>query len=30
MEGELANLIDNEIDIKTSGDSYLDASNTTV
>ena len=30
MEGELANLIDNEIDIKTSGDSYLDASNTAV
>ncbi len=30
MEGELADLIHSETDIKTNGDSYLDASNTAV
>ena len=30
MEGELATLIDNETDIKTSGDSYLDVTNPVV
>ena len=30
MEGELANLIDSEIDIKANCDVYLDASNTAV
>ena len=30
MEGELATLIDNETDIKTNGDSYLDVTNPAV
>ncbi len=30
MEGELATLIDNENDIKTNGDSYLDVTNPAV